>query len=259
MDAFRELTGRAADFGARIVVWPEASFHDDPRTQAYWPRIRSIARDFGCYLVVPYFTEAPGQDPARLPDLEGERFSTKFINEALLVSPEGEVVGAGAKDHPVSLLGETSVTRGTYPVFETPFGKVGIMICYDLNFTGTALMLARNGAEILCVPSNDWKEISQAQYVYSVFRAVESGVSLIKADTSYDSCIVAFDGRILEKAVSRFGGQAVLVANIPLRSRPPLSVTCGNTLGLMSLIAWTVMLVALPRAHRRTEQVCESQ
>ena len=229
--ALRNLTLEASMYGAKIVVWPEASFRDDPREQDIWPQITGIAAESGCYLVVPYFTEAPGT--LDVPDVVPQ-----FINEGLLVSPQGEVLGAGAKDHPVALLGETSATRGEYPVFDTEIGKIGIMICYDLNFTNTARELRRGGAEILCVPSNDWKAISQAQYMYSIFRAAENGLIVLKADSVYDSCIVDSDGRIVRKAVNYAGETAVLVADVPVRKTLPLAARLGSVPGLLSLVAW---------------------
>jgi apolipoprotein N-acyltransferase len=231
MYALNELTLQASMLGAKVVVWPEASFRDDPRTRGIWPEICEIAREAGCYLVVPYFTEAPAAEGT-------PQDKPRFINEGLFLSPSGEVLGAGAKDHPVSLLGETSVTRGRYPVFDTPYGKVGVMICYDLNFTDTARRLALNGAQIICVPSNDWQAISQAQYMYAVFRAAENGACVLKADTNYDSCIVSPDGRIVRQAVDYAGIRAVLVADVPLRSSPPPAAYLGSAPGLLSLIAW---------------------
>jgi predicted amidohydrolase len=40
------------------------------------------------------------------------------------------------------------------PVFKTPLGTVGILICYDIWFPEAARTLALAGAELLCVPTN---------------------------------------------------------------------------------------------------------
>ncbi len=45
------------------------------------------------------------------------------------------------------------------PIFETPLGRVGILICYDAWFPEAARTLALRGADLLCIPSNapdDW-------------------------------------------------------------------------------------------------------
>ena len=45
------------------------------------------------------------------------------------------------------------------PVFDTPLGRIGLLVCYDAWFPEAARALALKGAQILCVPSNapdDW-------------------------------------------------------------------------------------------------------
>jgi predicted amidohydrolase len=45
------------------------------------------------------------------------------------------------------------------PVFDTPLGRIGVLICYDAWFPETARILALHGADLLCVPANapdDW-------------------------------------------------------------------------------------------------------
>lgn len=44
------------------------------------------------------------------------------------------------------------ITRGTdYSVCDTPFGRLGFLICNDISFPETARILALNGAQVLCV------------------------------------------------------------------------------------------------------------
>jgi N-carbamoylputrescine amidase len=50
------------------------------------------------------------------------------------------------------------------PVFDTPLGRIGVLICYDVWFPEAARTLALRGADLLCVPANapdDW--VSEAQ------------------------------------------------------------------------------------------------
>jgi len=255
----RDLTLEAVKKGAEIVVWPEATFHSDPRLLPAFSEIQNLAQEVRAYLVVPYFAEmgdsgysdvleGPGQEP------QGSQTSIEtgqeqmvernqssrplFVNEALLISPQGEVLGAGVKDHPVTVLGETSLTRGAYPVFDTPFGEVGIMICYDLNFTDTARKLAMNGADLICVPSNDWQGVSHFQYTFAVFRAVETGTAIAKADTRYDSCIVSPGGQILSKRVSRLGETWVSVEEVQLIGKKPPALYLTRLVGALHLVVW---------------------
>lgn len=141
------LIGRAAEEGADLIVLPElltckgvtgdyASVAEPvpgPTTRFFgeW------ARQHDCYLVVG------------MP----ERAGHLVYNVAVLIGPEGEVVGRYRK---VTLPRE-EIARGIspgneYPVFETRFGKVGMMICYDVFFPEVARELAMNGAELIALP-----------------------------------------------------------------------------------------------------------
>jgi predicted amidohydrolase len=82
-----------------------------------------------------------------------ERDAHLIYNVAVLLGPDGEIVGKYRK---VCLpRGEVSagVAPGRdYPVFETRFGKVGMMVCYDGFFPEVARNLSANGAEVIAFP-----------------------------------------------------------------------------------------------------------
>ncbi len=82
-----------------------------------------------------------------------ERDAHKVYNSAVMLTPEGTI---GGKYRKVTLPdGEalSGVVPGTdYPVFQTRFGKVGMMICYDGFFPEVARELSKNGAEVIAWP-----------------------------------------------------------------------------------------------------------
>ncbi len=82
-----------------------------------------------------------------------ERDKHLVYNVAVLVGPDGDVVGTYRK---VTLPRE-EIARGIcpgseYPVFETRFGKVGMMVCYDVFFPEVARKLSLKGAEVIAMP-----------------------------------------------------------------------------------------------------------
>ena len=165
LDRLTAQTRVAAGRGARLVVWPEAALAADPAI-AYARELADLARESGASIVVGYGIDTPA----------GRR------NEVVTVDPWGEFVGRYGKDHPVGFLGETSVWRGTYPTVDTPFGRMGTIICYDMDFTDTARELARRGAKVIAVPSADWPAIAAKHYTFAVFRALETGAVLAKSE-----------------------------------------------------------------------------
>lgn len=82
-----------------------------------------------------------------------ERYGHKIYNSAVLLGPDGKLVGKYRK---------LCLARGEYrqgiapgegfPVFDTRFGRIGMMICFDVHMPEVARGLAANGAEIIAMP-----------------------------------------------------------------------------------------------------------
>ncbi len=78
----------------------------------------------------------------------------RLYNSAILVGPEG-LVGLYRKVHLFSRE-KLFFAPGDlgFPVFDLPFGKVGMMICFDWIFPESARSLALGGADLILHPSN---------------------------------------------------------------------------------------------------------
>jgi predicted amidohydrolase len=87
---------------------------------------------------------------AGLPERDGDR----FYNSAVLVGPDG-FIGSYRKTH---LYSEETLYFSPgdtgFRVWDTPIGKIGIMICFDWFFPESARTLALMGAEIIAHPAN---------------------------------------------------------------------------------------------------------
>ena len=85
-----------------------------------------------------------------------ERDGRLLYNTAILIDPEGEIIGKYSKTHfyqGYTVNPDFYRAGDNYSVFETPFGKVGILICYDRQNPEPARILAVKGAQVLLVPS----------------------------------------------------------------------------------------------------------
>ncbi|OUD12606.1 carbon-nitrogen hydrolase family protein [Thioflexithrix psekupsensis] len=107
-------------------------------------------------------------------------------------------------------------------VFDTPFGRIGLAICYDLRFPELFRCLLEQGAEIICVPSAFTDITGRAHWeLLTRTRAVENLSYLIAADqggyhvngrkTYGDSLIVDPWGHVLNRL---FQGLGVVTADI---------------------------------------------
>jgi predicted amidohydrolase len=112
----------------------------------YLARVRTMARKHSLWILFGYTEKRDG----------------KFYNAALLIDREGRTVGQYYKTHLQNH--DLRFTAGTdLPVFETPWGKVGILICADRRWPETARVLRLKGARLILLPSygmwhidNEW-------------------------------------------------------------------------------------------------------
>ena len=127
-----------------------------------------------------------------------ERDGDLAYNAGVLFDRTGALIGKYRKVHlpPQEIDGGT--TEGDeFPVFDTEFGKVGMMVCYDYFFPETTFMLAHNGAQIVFLPiwgghlqPGMWDAVTRA-------RAADNGVHLVAAGIDVSSRVVRSDGVVV--------------------------------------------------------------
>jgi len=140
-----------------------------------------------------------------------ERSGERIYNTAVLVGRDGALAGRYRK---MSLPDEEidgGLTPGSdTPVFDTDFGRVGLMICWDSSYPEVARSLAARGAEVILMPiAGGVESLVQA-------RAVENQVHVVASGYDFRSGI--FDRRG-ERIADAKGDPDVLVAEVDL-ARP---------------------------------------
>lgn len=238
LERYKNATRRAAANGAKLIVWPEGALRFDPAVTET-DRLRGLARETGAYIALGYWVSTP---------------SVGARNEAIIVTPHGELMGPYAKQHPITLIGERSDSDYGYPVFDTSLGRIALLICYDLDYLDTPRAMARQGAGLIAVPSHDWSEIAEMHYTGFVLRAIENRVTLIKADKAWDSAIIDPYGRLLARKVDKDGSAALLTADVPIGSARSPAVALGDLNGLVMVVATLVLLLILSRSALRVHR-----
>jgi predicted amidohydrolase len=113
-----------------------------------------------------------------------ERAGNDLFNAAAVIGPRG-VVGCYRKMHLPFLGLDRFATPGDlgFPVFDLGFGKVGVLICYDLSFPEAARVEKLHGADLICVPTNWPQSGAEVSCEHSPFvRAQENHVHVITAN-----------------------------------------------------------------------------
>jgi len=159
--AARLVRQGAAAFRSKLFVLPEFCLHGFELgvPTAAWleaaitlpgPEIEPLqraARDTGAYIA--------GMAYERIPQFPG-----RFFNTAFILDPQGEVAlryrkmySSTGKTTPQDVYTEYCRLFGgpgsLFPVLDTPLGRLGALVCYDIHFPEVARCLALRGAEVL--------------------------------------------------------------------------------------------------------------
>jgi len=111
-----------------------------------------------------------------------ERDGDTLRNAAVLVGPDG-LVGTYRKTHLPFLGVDRFVVPGDeLSVYETPLGRIGVEICYDLRFPEVTRTLALKGADIVAHPTNFPMAAKIQTELITVARAAENRIYLLTAN-----------------------------------------------------------------------------
>ena len=111
-----------------------------------------------------------------------ERDGERLRNAALLVGPDGHI-GTYWKTHLPFLGVDRFVTPGdSLDVWETPIGRIGVEICYDLRFPEVTRTLALAGADLVAHPTNFPMAAKVQTEVVTLARAAENRIYLLTAN-----------------------------------------------------------------------------
>jgi apolipoprotein N-acyltransferase len=113
-----------------------------------------------------------------------------FYNTAYVIGPTGEIVFHQGKSVPIQFFKDGLPAREQM-LWDSPWGKIGICICYDLSYTRVTDELVRLGAQAIIVPTMDvadWGRrqhelharvapVRAAEYGTPIFRLASSGIS----------------------------------------------------------------------------------
>lgn len=233
-DDLFKLSRAAPEFRPDVLLWPEYSLQSDPtRDPALWAKLRALARETGCCFV--FGAKEPIEAGADEP----------FHNTAFVLDSQGEIVGRHYKNHPVHFIkdGLPSTEARAIP---TALGKLGVAICFDMDYPEVARKLAQDGAEVFLVPNMDpaeWGPVQQAQHsLMFQMRAAECGKWLARADVAGGTSVAAPNGRETARIASGEPGR--LDATVGKNRNRTLYVQGGWLFGPASLAATIVLLTA---------------
>ena len=115
----------------------------------------------------------------------------KLANRSFLINPDGQIIARYTKIHMFDVeVNDGSIYResATYQpgtsacLARTPWGLVGLTICYDIRFPALYRDLAKAGAKIIFIPSAFTEVTGEAHWhILQRARAIENGCFIVSA------------------------------------------------------------------------------
>lgn len=126
-----------------------------------------------------------------------------FRNTAFVVDPRGETVFTQAKSVPIQFF-DDGLPADSQQVWNSPWGPVGIAICYDLSYTRVMDNLVRAGAGAIIVPTMDVVDWGEYQHnlhaLVAPVRAAEMRLPVFRLASSGVSQVTDASGRVISSA-----------------------------------------------------------
>ncbi len=262
---YGSLTREAAEAGAELIVWPESVCSLELNQKRFAQRfVSELAQECKATILVGSF-------------YGDEEDAEKYYNALYLVTPDGVIHDeVYAKQHLVPFgeyvpmreliltlippLAELSaldndVTPGeSSALFETEWGKIGSLICFDSIYEDLSQKSVRDGAELMVISSNDnWFYDSAAVYQHCAqaqLRAIETGRTYLRAASTGISTVITPDGEAQFYIKPLTKGYALV--EVSTASSQTLYTRIGNTFVYLCLAFCLTLLI--PFGKRRIEE-----
>jgi apolipoprotein N-acyltransferase len=258
-----------------VMLWPshaETKSHRPPTTvlsivgvQTEFPPVNLIPRlldqalakntNAPIFVLSEYTLDGPVPDNlknwcrehSRFLVVGGKDFVTNevYYNTAFVVGTNGEIVFKQVKCVPIQFF-KDGLPAPKQEVWNSPWGKIGFCICYDLSYTRVTDELVRQGAQLLIVPTMDVESWGRHQHELhsrvTPVRAAEYGVPIFRVASSGISQAVSADGRVVAQT-SMPGNGEIFSAQLRLPTRGTLPL--DRYLAPICVCITALILVAL--------------
>ena len=251
---FWEQTRYAAEQGAEIVLWPETAIPFNITSGLYTKydtKCKELAKETQVYVIVGAYSNDGDKSYNSLICYtpSGERLETVYNKRRLV--PFGEFIPLRSIFEKVIpplteiLITFDDISEGeSSSIMDIDGTDVGCLICFDSIYDGLTLNTVRDGAEIICLSTNDsWFSGSAALSIHrshSQLRAIESGRYITRCASTGISTIVSPRGEVLSYLEADTDG--VLVYDVYKRQNKTVWHYLGNAFVYFCLLFLVILL-----------------
>lgn len=244
VEKHEELALKAAKGRPSVIVFPSYALHFNAYRNPVF--FQEFVRQYKTYLLVTtYIPLVPGCPINEVGQHEA----------ALLFSPSGKLEGRYIATQAPPLRKINQVTVREPDMLAAPFGKLGVLICYEDAISEVARKEAKKGTEILLAVSNPGHFtrtfLPQCHLIQDQYRAIETGRFVMRASANGYSAIIDPKGRILN--CSTLGREEILFGKVACRGGLTPFVRWGDRVHLISVFVLVLLiLISIKRKFSRS-------
>ena len=269
LDIYAEYTIKAAESGADIVVWPETALpYSVTETNTYGRYCSSVAKAADVTVLAGVLRSNGLKNSIVCVLSDGSFFDTVYDKQRLV--PFGEFVPfKEVFETIVPPLAELVMTSGDMiagedsQIMELDGVNVGCLICFDSIYEDLARDSVKDGANIICLSTNDsWFTDSRALYMHNSqaqMRAIETGRYVVRAANTGISTVISDRGQVLESLDPLVDG--IVEYDVPVNNHTTLYSIIGNVfiIVLVAGIALLFVLELVVPKKKEEKKVCETE
>lgn len=253
-DTYGGLTKKAAEAGAKIVIWPETTVRTPIISDVYARKWMSdLAEDNEIILIIGTFSNK----------------GVKYYNSAVTFMPDGTISDDIYSKRYLVPFGEYVPMRDLFTIFlpslleinmlsydlaagedagilHTEYGNIGSLICFDSIYEQASLDSVREGAELLFIETNDsWFGDSAALRVHEYhaqLRAIEVGRYIACSANTGVSVIVSPKGELINELDPMKAGY--VIEDVGFIEENTLYTYIGNLFVWLAIAAVVGVIVA---------------
>jgi len=220
----------AAGSEAKIVFGNEIMLNmRSDKEDAYLEKAKAVAVRNNIYIGLPmyiYPIENPGARP---------------MNKITWISPQGKILFTYFKAKPT--LGEGSYGDGVIKYFDSPYGRISSVICFDMDFPKLIQQVNSMNIDIMLVPGNDWKEITPYHTYAAAFRAVEQGFNLVRSASRGLSASFNYKGQVLSSQNYFTSKDTLFYSDVPMKGKRTIYAVIGDFFAWLCIIFFIIISV----------------
>lgn len=264
-DAYYDITLKAIDAGAKVIIWPETTVVVALEDSIYYSELEQLAKKEKITFIIGSIYEDEdfnSYNSLYCIDFAQDGFSLYHKRQLVPIGefiPFEEFLKKFKVLEKFNLFEDSITPGGQAVVFDTSYGKFSGLICFDSIFQRFAYESVQNGAQVLFVATNDsWYIDSPAiyqHYGHAVLRAVENKRFVVRAANAGVSGVISSIGRSISSLDPHEEGYVLY--DVPLINSKTLYSIIGDFIayaaiaGIIAAFAYFRLLEKIYIKHKK--------